>query len=100
MAANRVVILLALCGGAAAYVLPAASKAPVQREQAVGLSDMQDSVPEQRPDEQTSLVGAAVMSFGIGALLGLFRKRQQVASAAAAGVLAPAPASANAIVDY
>merc|ERR1712008_418133 len=50
---------------------------------------------------QTSLVSAAVMSFGIGALLGWFRKHQQlVASGAAAGVLALAPASANAIVDY
>merc|ERR1712241_754188 len=97
----RLVVSLALCGGATAYVLPAASKAPLQRTQAVGLSGMQDSMPEQREEEQSSLVGAAVMSFGIGVLLGWFRKhQQQVASGVAAGALALAPVSANAIVDY
>merc|ERR1712008_451801 len=97
----RLVISLALCGGATAYVLPAASKAPLQHTQAVGLGDTQDRIPEQRKEEQTSLVSAAVMSFGIGTLLGWFRKhQQQMASGAAAGVLALAPVSANAIVDY
>merc|ERR1712241_614532 len=97
----RLVVSLALCGGATAYVLPAASKAPLQRTQAVGLSGMQDSMPEQREEEQSSLVGAAAMSFGIGALLGWFRKhQQQVASGVAATALALAPTSANAIVDY
>merc|ERR1712008_667516 len=101
MAVQRLVIVLALCVGATAYVLPAATKAPLQRTQAVGLGDMQDSMPEQRKEEQTSLVGAAVMSFGIGALLGWFRKpQQQVASGAAAGALALSPVAANAIVDY
>merc|ERR1719343_676741 len=58
-------------------------------------------MPEQRKEEQTSLVGAAVMSFGIGAFLGWFRKhQQQVASGAAAGALALVPVSANAMIDY
>merc|ERR1719264_1931722 len=77
-----------------------ASKTPVLRGQAVGLSDLQDSIP-QRGEEQTSFVSAAVMSFGIGALLGWCRKQQQqVASGVAAGALILAPASASAIVDY
>merc|ERR1712061_295040 len=80
--------------------LPAANNVP-SHTQAVGLSEVQDSMPEQRPEEQTSLVGAAVMSFGIGAVLGWFRKyQQQVASGVAATALALAPSSANAIVDY
>merc|ERR1719166_445089 len=58
-------------------------------------------MPEHRGQEQTSLVSAAVMSFGIGAFLGWFRKQQQqAASGVAAGALLLAPASANAIVDY
>merc|ERR1719367_1145227 len=98
MAVKRLVISLALCGGATAYVQPLATKAPILRGQAVGLSNMQDSIPEQR-EEQTSLVSAAVMSFGIGALLGWFRKHEQTAASGVAAV-ALAPASANAIVDY
>merc|ERR1712008_29141 len=78
-----------------------ASKVPLQRAQAVGLSDMQDSVHEQKGEKHASLVSAAVMSFGIGAMLGWFRKQQHnVASSVAAGALVLAPASANAIVDY
>merc|ERR1711933_705314 len=47
------------------------------------------------------LATAAVMSFGIGAMLGWFRKQQQqVASGVAAGALVLAPTAANAIVDY
>merc|ERR1719166_789331 len=58
-------------------------------------------MPEHRGQEQTSLVSAAVMSFGVGALLGWVRKhQQQVASGVAAGAVALAPAAANAIVDY
>merc|ERR1712061_916839 len=80
--------------------LPAANNVP-SHTQAVGLSEVQDSMPEQRPEEQTSLVGAAVMSFGIGAVVGWLRKhQQQVASGVAATALALAPTSANAIVDY
>merc|ERR1712008_73547 len=60
-----------------AYVLPTASKAPLQRATALGLSNVQDSTSEQRGDKQASLATAAVMSFGIGALLGWFRKQQQ-----------------------
>merc|ERR1712204_27271 len=72
-----------------------------QRTQAMGVGNMQDGMPKQREEEQTSLVSAAVMSFSVGALLGWFRKhQQQVASGAAAGALVLAPVSANAIVDY
>jgi len=100
MAVKRLAVTLALCGGATAYVLPTVNKAALPRTQAVGLSDMLDCMPEQR-QEPTSLVSAAVVSFGIGALLGWFRKQQQqVVSGVAAGALLLAPASANAIVDY
>ena len=101
MAAKRLVISIALCNGATAYVIPTASNAPSLRTQAVGLSEMQDKMPAQREEEQSSLVNAAMMSFGIGALLGWFRKHQQkMASGLAAGALALSPVSANAIVDY
>eukprot|EP00419_Tripos_fusus_P004042 CAMPEP_0172671208 /NCGR_PEP_ID=MMETSP1074-20121228/10775_1 /TAXON_ID=2916 /ORGANISM="Ceratium fusus, Strain PA161109" /LENGTH=189 /DNA_ID=CAMNT_0013488223 /DNA_START=63 /DNA_END=632 /DNA_ORIENTATION=- len=100
MAVKRLLLSLALCGGTMAYVLPAANNVP-KHTRAVGLSDVQDGMPEQRPEEQSSLVSAAVMSFGIGAVLGWLRKhQQQVASGVAATALALAPTSANAIVDY
>jgi len=101
MAVTRHLVYLALCGGTTAYVLPTASNAPLQRSTAVSLSNVHDSAAEQRGDQQASLATFAVMSFGIGALVGWFRKQQQqVASGVAASVLVLAPAAANAIVDY
>merc|ERR1719499_396143 len=77
------------------------NKVQLPHTQAIGVNDVQNSMMEGRGEEQTSLVGAAVMSFSIGALLGWFRKQQQqVASGVAAGALLLAPTSANAIVDY
>merc|ERR1711934_313157 len=62
--------------------------------------DLPDAIPEQR-GEQTTVMGVAALSFGVGALLGWVRKhQQQVASGVAAGALLLAPTSANAIVDY
>jgi len=101
MAAKRLIVSLALCSGATAYVMPTANKAAQTRTEAVGLTDVLESTPEHRGQGQTSLVSAAMMSFGIGSLLGWFRKQQQqAASGVAAGALLLAPASANAIVDY
>merc|ERR1712037_495797 len=77
-----------------------ASKAPSSRTQVASVGDLPDAIPEQR-GEQTTVMGVAALSFGVGALLGWVRKhQQQVASGVAAGAIALAPAAANAIVDY
>ena len=96
----RVLLAALLAVPASAYVAPRAGPVSPQTSQLPVQAQIEQLEPLEEQSESQGVFGIVTAGFGVGALLGwLNSRKQQIASVAAAGTLAMAPA-ANAMVDY